>query len=343
METKYFFERYEIKRRLQVVALLSEWHADEDEKVVDDYFRWKYDENPISKRPIAFVALQNDKVVGFRGFFPIRFQYKGKEIGVLVPADAYVTPEHRRNKILSRTTKYAEDELAKEGEYRFFLTVSSNANSSAAYQKMGWQKIGERYSYERFQIGACLRYLRKRPSWKFSALAIVEAEKISELYSLLSNEMSSYCTPCYSLETMKWRFQNPRRRYLAAPYYRNGRLQAFAVGCYEARMFMLLDYRESSDADENSFYETMKALWKNVSIPSLCVEKNGLTLSQLKTLRKMGFRPIMRFVNQLRKRPMSLPTFIHAIREEDERSVSFLNELSQGERWLIPGWCNDGL
>jgi len=66
-----------------------------DAAITADYFHWKYQENPNVDEPLGFVAIDQGKVVGFRGFFVTKWRIgnRDKTVRMLSSPDVCV---HRR-------------------------------------------------------------------------------------------------------------------------------------------------------------------------------------------------------------------------------------------------------
>ena len=76
------FQDYEIipyeSEFYQQVIDLFKYLLGSDKNRNKDYFNWKYKDNPNAEYPIGIMALYKRRVVGFRGYCPLRFQIKDK-------------------------------------------------------------------------------------------------------------------------------------------------------------------------------------------------------------------------------------------------------------------------
>lgn len=103
------------------------------------FFAWKHYENAFGPSA-AWVAVVEDRVVGYRAFL----RWELEEYGLVVPAvqavDTATHPNFQGQGIFSRLTRGALEELADEGVACVFNTP--NAQSGPGYVKMGWRLLG---------------------------------------------------------------------------------------------------------------------------------------------------------------------------------------------------------
>lgn len=143
----YKIERYKNRHKEEVAELLTDlWGNNKKENILN--FEYKYEKNPFDDEIYAVVALQNDKVVGFRGFVPSKWTMLGKDIWFLLVADANVHIEHRRKGLFQQMTLKAL-EIFQESKFIGYLNLTSNEFSFPGYLKLGWKKIYKK-EYIRF-------------------------------------------------------------------------------------------------------------------------------------------------------------------------------------------------
>ena len=91
----YTLTRFSDKYESKVVKLLSEeWNYDIGK------FRWKFFNNPHTKKPICYIVLKNNEVVGFRGYIPFEFNIGNKNLLALSLTDGFISKHHRRKNYL---------------------------------------------------------------------------------------------------------------------------------------------------------------------------------------------------------------------------------------------------
>jgi GNAT superfamily N-acetyltransferase len=119
------------------------------------YFEWKHNQNPYVEEPIFFLALYEGRVVGVRGMCGSRWDFgqPGKIYNCLADVDSVVSPDHRRQGLLTRMSMAALEEL-KTSTYEYVITLSANRYSSAANIKMGWRNVGYFGSAQQYAGGS---------------------------------------------------------------------------------------------------------------------------------------------------------------------------------------------
>jgi GNAT superfamily N-acetyltransferase len=105
-----------------------------------DYFDWKHLANPFGRSP-AWVALDGERIVGFRTF--LRWEFEGPD-GSLQRAvravDTATHPEYQGRGIFRLLTLAAVDQMTVE--HVNFVFNTPNDKSRPGYLKMGWHQVG---------------------------------------------------------------------------------------------------------------------------------------------------------------------------------------------------------
>jgi GNAT superfamily N-acetyltransferase len=104
------------------------------------FFAWKHRENPFGASP-AWVALDGDRVAGFRTFMRWEFETPRGPVRAVRAVDTATHPQYQGRGIFSALTLRAVDELVAEGVGFVFNTP--NDKSRPGYLKMGWQLVGQ--------------------------------------------------------------------------------------------------------------------------------------------------------------------------------------------------------
>jgi len=150
-----------------VLALLEAslgWVPDEQHAA---FFDWKHRANPFGESP-AWVAVDGDRIVGFRTFLRWEFERAGEVVRAVRAVDTATHPDYQGRGIFSKLTRHALDEMRSEGVGFVFNTP--NDQSRPGYLKMGWQDVGRLPVHARPRsVGALLRLARARvPADKWS-------------------------------------------------------------------------------------------------------------------------------------------------------------------------------
>lgn len=104
------------------------------------FLEWKHLANPFGASPM-WVAVDDDRIVGFRTFLRWRLRFPGGDLVEAVRAvDTATDPDHQGRGIFTLLTQRALEELPLEGVKLVFNTP--NGKSLPGYLKMGWTELG---------------------------------------------------------------------------------------------------------------------------------------------------------------------------------------------------------
>jgi GNAT superfamily N-acetyltransferase len=122
-----------------VMALLQAslgWVPDD---AYERFFAWKHRQSPFGRSP-AWVAVDGDRVVGFRTFMRWEFERGGATVRAVRAVDTATHPDYQGRGIFTLLTRHALDELKADGVALVFNTP--NDKSRPGYLKMGWRLVG---------------------------------------------------------------------------------------------------------------------------------------------------------------------------------------------------------
>lgn len=131
--------RYDDGDAAAVMSLLRDtlgWLPDAEQT---GFFSWKHVRNPFGTSP-AWVAVDGERVVGFRTFLRWEFEHAGATLRAVRAVDTATHADYRGRGLFSRLTTHALDELGGEGVDFVFNTP--NDQSRPGYLKMGWAVVG---------------------------------------------------------------------------------------------------------------------------------------------------------------------------------------------------------
>mgnify|MGYP001347444215 CR=1 FL=1 len=144
----------------QILALAQRSLGWGDDERFAALYRWKHDENPLGPSP-RWVALEGDRVVGFRVFLRWRFTRPDGGVATAVRAvDTATDPDHQGKGIFRALTLGALDALRADGVD--FVFNSPNEKSRPGYLKMGWIELGRPPVAVTPRLGSLVRIARSR-------------------------------------------------------------------------------------------------------------------------------------------------------------------------------------
>lgn len=120
---------------LELLQASMGWVPDEQ---YAQFFQWKHRDNPFGVSP-AWVAMDGEKIVGFRTFLRWQFERDGATVEAVRAVDTATHPDYQGKGIFSLLTRHALDELAAANVAFVFNTP--NDKSRPGYLKMGWQLV----------------------------------------------------------------------------------------------------------------------------------------------------------------------------------------------------------
>ncbi|SFS10648.1 Acetyltransferase (GNAT) domain-containing protein [Halomicrobium zhouii] len=115
----------------------------------DEWFAWKYADNPFADHVPIVVATDGDSVVGAKSAVPQRVRVGDRAVDALQPADTMVDPAHRRQGLFSRMTEVMKERYADRSQQLFFNFP--NEMTLAGGKKHGWVEVGRVPTYYRIQ------------------------------------------------------------------------------------------------------------------------------------------------------------------------------------------------
>lgn len=125
-------------------------------------FEWRYLKNPYQNDVYVYLALDGNKVIGFRGLTLQLFKLGDKTFKVFSPADSITHPDFQRLGIMSKLTIVSIDAVNNSfpDEIIILLNTTTSSISMPLYLKQNWQKINniKKFAYK-FSI---LNYVKNK-------------------------------------------------------------------------------------------------------------------------------------------------------------------------------------
>lgn len=115
----------------------------------DEWFRWKYEDNPYADHVPMIVATVDGRVVGTKPCFALELRAGSQRVRGYQPADVMVHPDHRRRGLYSRTTERLKSHY-RDRDPSLFFNFPNPATLSGSL-KHGWQVVENVPTFYRVQ------------------------------------------------------------------------------------------------------------------------------------------------------------------------------------------------
>jgi len=237
MHTEYEIVKYTPEFK-QLVLELQRYLWNPELAVNAAYLEWKYERNPYTASPLIYLALEQGRVVGMRGFYAAQWQTgcDGHTWLGLCAGDSVIAPEHRNRGLLSQITRTALAELASSG-CTYILNLSASQVTYMAALAMRWRSLGAFQTMQRRGQGTRLDdpFQRVDQNWhkqRYKATAAVclaqdpRPEAMTDLVARLPYDGRIRHVP--EQRYFAWRFQNPLSRYRFL-FWEDGQVEGYLV------------------------------------------------------------------------------------------------------------------
>lgn len=342
-----------LPRVLDVMSFL--WEKDLQGR--EEYFKWKYADNPNTEDWLAIVAFHKGRAIGFRGYFATRFEIpeKTKDLIVLVSGDTCVHPDYRRKGLSVLMGDLAMDTFS--GAYKIFLNMTTTAPSLPGYLKMGFQPIAKKTYLSQYTFPRIIRYLltykkhpplekRRNASGTFDRVILSERPKPEEMAEICAGEMThNRQIRLFRDETFfRWRFENPFKRYRFYYFLQNSGIKGYVVIGLSPnhQRGYILDF---ADTDGESVTFLLKHMIQNKHFDMLSIYHFSVSDEVREKLGDMGFRAsgLARILEH--KKTGELPVLIRPVRksytETDWKIEGF--DIRKIKNWQMTEICSDSV
>ena len=204
-----------------IVQLLRSSLGWTDDPRFQAFFEWKHYRNPFGPSP-AWIALDAERVVGFRAMLRWNFQSGDDTRRAVRPVDTATHPDYQGRGVFTRLTLHALDAMRDDGVELVFNTP--NRASRVGYLRMGWHDLGHLPVRVRpIRPWRTARMLGRRvPADRWPAhsrVGLPASEVLTDhggLSELLANQshqpgLRTRLTPAF----LKWRYGEPLLGYRA--------------------------------------------------------------------------------------------------------------------------------
>ena len=354
-------EEYEIKQYsheyvLPVVNLLQQylWSGNLDDNV--SYFKWKYHDNPYAEHPLGVVALYEGRVMGFRGYFPIRYEIAGRNshITILCPGDTCVHTDHRRVGLSVIMGNRAIEEYSQD--YRVMLNFTSTKKSLPGYQKLGFSQLGVKAFVTRCSIAGLMRYIvsyhealplsaGRVTFGTFDDIVVSESPKPQEMASLVAEQNGGESGKIRLLQDeafFHWRYAHKRKKYIFYFLRTDDAISGYVVvgASPNNRRGYIIDYADGNGASLEHIVRRIIEMkhFDIISISMFCLSD---AMSQ--SLRRLGFKTnsVVRKIEEILNG--ELPLLIRPVKQVYSESDFIIEGLDIRDigNWSFKAICAD--
>lgn len=270
-------------------------------ETMQDYFKWKFQDNPINKNSLGVVSLFKGKVFGFKRFFVTHWTIGNiNNILMLSPSDICVHPEHQKKGLFKSMNDFAIEEY-ENSEYRVFIALSVNTSSSRGYKKMGWAEIASRANLRQYKLSGFINWIysnrtggslhKQRVKYgKFSNIEVSNKPRPEEMYNVIINQKNhpNKITLYEDLDFLKWRFHNIRRKYFFYYHWLNSSIDGYLVieNADNSTSGHIIDFAEKN---EEVIRTLLEYAVKEKHFDILSIWNINLNDELLKTLQNLNF------------------------------------------------------
>ena len=289
----YQFTRYQPKYREEIVQLQTDlWGPDLG--LNSAYLAWKYEQNPYLDEPLIYLALQNERVVGMRGFCGLQWEIDQNGQTVILPCagDTIIAPEHRNRGLLRQLFQFSHTDRALAG-FSYLLNFSANAPVYFCQLSQGWRVFGAYSALEfeeaRFQDQD--QFSRLRRPWNRCIQGALEPRPEDMASLVARTDRPDKFRQHKDCRYYAWRFRSPLSQYRFL-YWQKTTLEGFLV-LQRSTQFTdlhvrLIDWAASSP---EVLTDLLQAAVQNAGLGGLEIWSATLSEAMAATLGEQGFTP----------------------------------------------------
>lgn len=271
MKKDFVFKKYSEEYKEQVIDLLETlWQFNREKRLA--YFKWKFEDNPYTQEPMAFIALDGNKVVAFRGYMVQPMVFENLQFMEASLADTVTHSNYRRMGLFKSLTNFSISEISKMGNIYVSLNSSSGGPTLNGYLSLGWVPLIKREHLFKFSLIGILKYLFRIKGLKESVYTnkYLKDGRIEITDVLRAEDMvqipykKDKITHNRDLQYYSWRLKNPISKYIYCyKYKKSGEINAYIV-LKEIRYgkYDLIDYNY---LEKNSLKELLSVFTKKMS------------------------------------------------------------------------------
>jgi hypothetical protein len=320
------------------------------------FFTWKYRENPFSEGTVGIVCLSAGSVVGFKSFYPTRWEIGNQEptVFMLSPTDTVIHPDHRRMGLFTEMTKRSIEQF-QETRYAAFINLSSNQQAAAGNMKLGWVPLCTRGYLRYYSLTGLLHYFLirtgtatpRKPRIAFGRFGNIEVSDIprpEHMCRLIRTR--TYDDGKIRLykdeEYLTYRFRNPRKKYVFYYLWQDGVLTGYVVikPLQHSNNAHILDYDQT---DSKAVQEIVRYIIATRHYGMISVWNCGLENDTRQILQRSHFRTNAFFEKIERSLRGTYYILVRPTRKKCTEESWFLGEINMRDidSWHLNEFCSD--
>lgn len=243
--SEYFIQKLESGQFELLLPLMKDcFGMDVDE----DYFRWKFLDNPAGAF-IGFVAVDegSGEVAAYYGAIPEQYVIDGQRRTIFQSCDTMTHSRHRRRGLFQKLAVHCFHYLRERKE--LFVIGLSGAMSTPGFLKFGWAAP---FAFANLFVPRVLCHFSKPQS---------KVERIGDLADLGLLIPRNETSRIYSFRDMvhlKWRYSNPRRETICSGYRNEGELEGYISHYEMGDKFFLFDFVFTTDRSRRALISHLK-------------------------------------------------------------------------------------
>ena len=287
-----------------------------NQEVSEEYFFWKYFENPSGHAIGNFAVNMKNEPVAFYGVIPEKYIIEGKQKIIFQSCDTMTRSDHLRKGLFYNLASKCFEEIKSREE--LFLIGFSGRLSTLGFLKLGWCSPFSMINL--FKQNLFIKNYKKCCEIK----KISELEGVSEIQDIiLKSNNYAVIHSSKKYDFLNWRLSNPNKNYKIYGY-RDGlaALSSYVIISIEKRSVTITDFFFDNDLEGRALinFISVRSFRKSQNLFLTCyVRENSEDMSRL--LRCGMWR------NRLGKGPFS-----------EKLSFIFLSDYEQIQKYKQPNF-----
>lgn len=232
---EFTYKKYSPEYKQQVLDLESSlWHFDDEKKLM--YFNWKYEDNPYTDSPEAYIALDGDRVVAFRGYFVNQCRIDKYVFNIAGAGDTVTNPNYRRLGLFHKLNVLSYEAMQNSGKFPICFSSSSGGKTLNSNLALGMKPMCSRKHYFRLNLKGIVSSLFNKKENIIETEQYQNNQKFVLSLTCRSHDMASvpfeykYISHIHDETYYNYRYRNPLAKYVFLYMYdARNQLKAYIV------------------------------------------------------------------------------------------------------------------